>query len=161
VETFPFSPVAKPTYSGSFILAAYDRAVFEELVAMADSSARMIVGVDDDLHVRESLDGLVESAGFASFVFPSGEEFLRSGKLSHASCLIADIRMPGMDGIELQLRVRLERPELPVIFISGHFDDEIRRKALAGGAFALIDKPFAPDDLLAAIHEATSKFAHG
>jgi FixJ family two-component response regulator len=121
----------------------------------------MIVGVDDDLHIRESLESLVESAGFASFVFPSAEEFLRSGKLSQASCLITDIRMPGMDGIDLQLRVRSDRPELPLIFISGHFDDDIRRKALAGGAFALIDKPFDAGDLLAAIHQATSKFPHG
>ena len=66
-----------------------------------------------------------------------------------------------MDGIELQLRVRLDRPELPLIFISGHYDDDIRRRALAGGAFALIDKPFDPDDLLASIHRATSKFQQG
>jgi FixJ family two-component response regulator len=142
----------------SFVLAAYDRSVFEELVAMADSSVQMIVGVDDDLHIRESLESLVESVGFGCLVFPSAEEFLRSGKLSQATCLIADIRMPGMDGIELQLRVRLDRPKLPVIFISGHFDEDIRRKALAGGAFALIDKPFDAADLLAAIHQATSKF---
>jgi FixJ family two-component response regulator len=145
----------------SFILVAYDQSQLEDIVAMADSRMQMIVGVDDDLHIRESLESLVESAGFASFVFPSAEEFLRSGKLFQASCLVTDIRMPGMDGIELQLRVRSDRPELPLIFISGHFDDDIRRKALAGGAFALIDKPFDPDDLLAAIHQATSKFPHG
>ena len=128
---------------------------------MADSRVQMVIGVDDDLHIRESLESLVESAGFASFVFPSAEEFLRSGKLSQVSCLITDIRMPGMDGIELQLRIRLDRPELPLIFISGHFDDDIRQKALAGGAFALIDKPFDADELLGAIHQATSKFPHG
>ncbi len=128
---------------------------------MADLRVQMVIGVDDDLHIRESLESLVESAGFASFVFPSAEEFLRSGKLSQASCLITDIRMPGMDGIELQVRVRSDRPELPLIFISGHFDDDIRQKALAGGAFALIDKPFDGDDLLAAVHRATSKFPHG
>jgi FixJ family two-component response regulator len=81
--------------------------------------------------------------------------------LEKATCLITDIRMPGMGGIELQLRVRLDRPELPLIFISGHYDDDIRRRALAGGAFALIDKPFDPGDLLASIHRATSKFPQG
>jgi FixJ family two-component response regulator len=145
----------------SFIFATYDQSVFEKIVAMADPKMPMIVAVDDDLHIRESLESLVESAGFASFVFPSAEDFLRSGKLSQASCLITDIRMPGMDGIELQLRVRSRRPELPLIFISGHFDDDIRRKALAGGAFALIDKPFDPGDLLTAIHQVTSKCPHG
>ncbi len=145
----------------SFIFAAYDQPVFEDIVAMADSRVQMIVGVDDDLHIRESLQSLVESAGFAAFVFPSAEDFLRSGKLSEASCLITDIRMPGMDGIELQLRVRSNRPALPLIFISGHFDEEIRRKALAGGAFALMDKPFDPDDLLAAIRQAMTKLPHG
>jgi two-component system, LuxR family, response regulator FixJ len=128
---------------------------------MLEARIQMIVGVDDNLRIRESLESLFESVGFAFLVFPSAEEFLQSGKLSQASCLIADIRMPEMDGIELQLRVRLDRPGLPVIFISGHFDDEIRRKALAGGAFALIDKPFDPDDLLAAIRQATSEFPHG
>ena|SRR6185437_2353522 len=128
---------------------------------MTHSRVHMIVGVDDDIHIRESLESLIESAGFASLVFSSAEEFLRSGKLSRASCLITDIRMPGMDGIELQLRVRSARPELPLIFISGHFDEDIRRKALACGAVALLDKPFDPDDLLAAIHQAMSKFPHG
>jgi FixJ family two-component response regulator len=142
-------------------LPAYDDAVFEEFVVPANSAVHIIVGIDDDVRIRESLGSLVESAGFASFVFPSAEEFLRSGMLEKATCLITDIRMPGMGGIELQLRVRLDRPELPLIFISGHYDDDIRRRALAGGAFALIDKPFDPGDLLASIHRATSKFPQG
>lgn len=145
----------------TFIFPAYDHSVFKEIAAMADPTTQLIVGVDDDVRIREALGSLIESDGFASFVFPSAEEFLRSGKLAEASCLITDIRMPGMDGIELQLRVRLDRPELPLIFVSGHFDDEIRRRALAGGAFALIDKPFDPGDLLAAVNRAMSKAQHG
>jgi FixJ family two-component response regulator len=135
--------------------------LFEGTVVMAEPTARLIVGVDDDLRIRESLQSLIESAGFAFFVFPSAEEFLRSGRLTQASCLITDIRMAGMNGIELQLRVRRDRPDVPFIFVSGHFNDETRRKALAGGAFALIDKPFDGSDLLATVHRAISKAPGG
>lgn len=131
--------------------------VFEGFFLMLKSAVHIIVGVDDDRRVRESLESLIESAGFASFVFPSAEEFLRSGKLGTAGCLITDIRMPGIDGIELQERIRLDRPNLPLIFLSGHFNDEIRRRALAGGAFALIEKPFDPEDLLATIDRAINE----
>src|ERR1700681_3568675 len=107
---------------------------------MADV-AKCIVGVDDDFRVRESIESLVESAGFAPLVFSSAEAFLESGKLAEAICLITDVRMPGMDGIELQRRARLERPKLPIIFITGHYDDESRRRALGGGAIKLMHKP--------------------
>lgn len=126
---------------------------------MAEPTTHVIIGVDDDLRTREALESLIESAGFASFVFSSAEEFLRSGKLVEASCLITDIRMPGMDGFELQLRVRRDRPDLPLIFMSGHFNDETRRRALAGGACALVDKPFDESDLLATVDRAISKAA--
>ena len=72
-------------------LPAYDYAVFEEFVVLAHSTVHVIVGIDDDVRIRESLESLVESAGFASFVFPSAEEFMRSGMLAKASCLITDI----------------------------------------------------------------------
>jgi FixJ family two-component response regulator len=123
---------------------------------MANSTVQIVVGVDDDIRIRESIASLVESAGFAALVFPSAEEFLRSGKVTEVSCVITDVRMPGMDGIELHRRVRFDRPRLPVIFISGHHDDEIRRKALDGGAFAFMYKPFDPGDLLAAVNHAMS-----
>lgn len=98
---------------------------------VADVAKQIVVGVDDDFRVRESIESLVESAGYAPLVFPSAEAFLRSGILAGTTCLITDVRMPGMDGIELQRRVRLERPELPVIFISAHYDDETRRRPSA------------------------------
>lgn len=123
---------------------------------MFNPTVHMIVGVDDDIRIRESIESLIESAGFTSLVFPSAEEFLRSGKLFEASCLITDVRMSGMDGLELQRRVRFERPRLPVIFISAHQDDEVRHKALEGGAFAFMYKPFDPGDLLQAVNRAMS-----
>ena len=115
---------------------------------MADVVKHIVVGVDDDFRVRESIESLVESAGYAPMLFASAEEFLQSGMLGGATCLITDVRMPGMDGIELQRRIRLHRPKLPVIFISGHNDDETRQKALDGGAVDFLYKPFDAADLL-------------
>jgi FixJ family two-component response regulator len=119
------------------------------------------VGVDDDFRVRESLESLVESAGFEPLVYSSAEEFLESGSLAGATCLITDVRMPGMDGIELQRRIRLERPKLPVIFITGHCDEEIRQRALAGGAVDFMYKPFDAADLLRVIDRALNEFPNG
>jgi FixJ family two-component response regulator len=118
----------------------------------------VVVSVDDDFRVRESIERLVDTAGYAPLVFSSAEDFLDSGTLAGATCLITDVRMPGMDGIELQRRVRLERPKLPVIFISAHSDDEIRKRALDGGAVEFMYKPFDGADLLSAIDRALKKF---
>jgi FixJ family two-component response regulator len=114
----------------------------------------LVVGVDDDFRLRESLKSLVESAGYAASVYSSAEEFLQSGTLAGASCLVTDVRMPGMDGVELQRRIRLERPELPVIFISAHQDDEARKRALDDGATKFLYKPFDGAELLRTIEAA-------
>jgi FixJ family two-component response regulator len=114
----------------------------------------LVVGVDDDFRLRESLKSLVESAGYAAAVYSSAEEFLRSGTLAGANCLVTDVRMPGMDGIELQRRIRLERPELPVVFISAHQDDEARQRALDEGAIRFLYKPFDGAELLRTIEAA-------
>lgn len=87
-------------------------------------------------------------------MFSSAEEFLQSGRLVGAKCLITDVRMPGMNGIELQRRIRAERPELPVIFISAHNDDEIRQRAFDEGATSFLYKPFDALELLEAIRVA-------
>jgi FixJ family two-component response regulator len=118
---------------------------------MQSAAIDTVVGVDDDFRVRESIESLVESAGYPVLLFASAEEFLKSGALAEAICLVTDVRMPGMDGIELQRRVRLERPELPVIFISAHHEDEPRKRALDGGAIAFLYKPFDAAELLGAI----------
>ena len=119
-------------------------------------SQHIVAGVDDDYGVRESLRNLMESAGYAPEVFPSGEDFLQSGILASASCLITDVRMPGMDGIELQRRVRLERPDLPVIFISAHNDKKTRQRALNGGAIDFLYKPFDGVNLLESVCKAVT-----
>jgi len=114
----------------------------------------MVVAVDDDSRVRESIESLVESAGYRALSFSSAEEFLRSGRLLEASCVITDVRMPGMDGIELQRRIRVERPTLPVIFISAFNGAEIRKTALGEGAIDFLYKPFDAADLLKVIRTA-------
>jgi FixJ family two-component response regulator len=127
------------------------------LSVMADATRHVVVGVDDDFRVRESIESLVESAGYAPRVFASAEEFLQSGTLAGATCLITDVRMRGMDGIELQRRVRLERPKLPVIFITAHYDEETRKRALDEGAVEFLHKPFDAVDLLEAIQAGLTK----
>jgi len=121
---------------------------------MGSNVIHLVVAVDDDFRVRESLESLVESAGYEPLVFPSAEDFLQSGALTTATCVIADVRMPGMDGIELQRRIRLVRPELPVIFISARESAETRQRALDDGAIDFLYKPFNPADLLTAIQAA-------
>jgi FixJ family two-component response regulator len=121
-----------------------------------EAGMHIVVGVDDDFRVRESIESLVESAGYTALVFPSADEFLQSGALAATICLITDVRMPGTDGIELQRRIGLERPELPVIFISAHQDEETRQRALDGGAIAFLYKPFDAAELLGAIQGALS-----
>ena len=121
---------------------------------MAGFAKQFVVAVDDDFRVRESIESLVESAGYAPLVFSSAEEFLQSGTLLGARCLITDVRMPGINGIELQRRIRTERPELPVIFISAHNDDETRQRAFDEGAANFLYKPFDAVELLEAIRVA-------
>jgi FixJ family two-component response regulator len=124
------------------------------MISQMAVARHVVVGVEDDFRVRESIESLVESAGYEPRVFSSAEEFLLSGTLAGAICLITDVRMPGIDGIELQRRIRLERPKLPVIFISAHYDDEVRRQALDDGAVGFLYKPFSAVALLEAIQAA-------
>jgi FixJ family two-component response regulator len=115
-----------------------------------------VVGVDDDFRVRESIESLIESAGYSPLLFASAEEFLGSGALKAAVCLITDVRMPGMDGLELQRRVRNDRPKFPVIFISAHYDERTRERALDGGAVCFLYKPFDAAELLRVVQAAVN-----
>jgi FixJ family two-component response regulator len=124
---------------------------------MVNVPIHIVVAVDDDFRIRESLQSLIESAGYEPVLFSSAEDFLQSGTLTAATCVITDVRMPGMDGIELQRRIRLERPDLPIIFISAHNHAEIRQKALDGGAVDFLHKPFNAADLLEVIQAALAK----
>jgi FixJ family two-component response regulator len=121
---------------------------------MASEVIPVVAAVDDDFRVRESIQSLLESAGYAPLVFSSAEEFLQSGTLATATCVISDVRMPGMDGIELQRRIRLERPTLPVILISAHYNAEVRQTAIDEGAVDVLYKPFDAANLLKIIQSA-------
>jgi FixJ family two-component response regulator len=111
-------------------------------------SKHVVAAVDDDRRVRASIQSVLESAGYEADMFGSAEEFLDSGALARATCVIADVRLPGIDGIELQRRIRTERPPAPVIFITAHDEDGVREAALQGGAVAFLLKPFDAADLL-------------
>jgi FixJ family two-component response regulator len=121
---------------------------------MANEVIPIVAAVDDDFRVRESIKSLLESAGYAPVVFSSAEEFLGSGMLAAATCVITDVRMPGMDGIELQRRIRIERPTLPVILISARYNGEVRQTAIDKGAVAFLYKPFDATELLTIIQSA-------
>ena len=116
----------------------------------------VVAAVDDDRRVRESIHSVLESAGYEAVVFGSAEEFLESGVLSRATCVIADVRLPGIHGIELQLRIRQERAQLPVIFVTAHDDDEIRQQALRDGAVDFMVKPFDAATLLENVERAVN-----
>jgi FixJ family two-component response regulator len=124
---------------------------------MADQARQTVAVVDDDSRIRESIESLLDSAGYNASLFRSAEEFLQSAEAAETTCLITDVRMPGMDGLELQRRVRLKRPRLPIIFISAHCDDEIRQRALDQGAIGFLYKPFDGADLLSTIGPALSQ----
>jgi FixJ family two-component response regulator len=112
--------------------------------------------IDDDESVREALWGLVRSVGFAVSTFASAEEFVNSNQLANTDCLILDVCMPGMSGIELQRRLVAGHCEVPVIFITAHEDEGMRAKALRDGAGAVLIKPFSEEALLDAINSALS-----
>jgi FixJ family two-component response regulator len=114
----------------------------------------MISIVDDDDSVRESLRRLMRSVGFAVNVFASAEEFLDSDRLHDTDCLILDVRLPGMNGLELQRQLAISHSEIPIIFITSYEDDEVRARALNAGAVDYFLKPFDDEDLLDAIEEA-------
>ena len=113
--------------------------------------------VDDDESVRESLDGLLRSAGFAVKVFASAEEFLNSDHLRDIDCLLLDVRLPGMNGIELQRHLVANHCEIPVIFITAHGSEEgVRSQAFQNGAVDYLIKPLSEDTVLNAVHKALS-----
>ena len=110
--------------------------------------------VDDDESIRQALDGLLRSAGLAAAAFGSVEEFLRSEQLATTGCLILDLRMPGIDGLQLQQWLRAEGHRVPIIVLTAHGDDGARNRALAAGALAFLCKPFDADVLLGAVGAA-------
>jgi len=115
---------------------------------------KLISIVDDDESIRRTTKLLIESFGFRAGVFKSAAEFLKSGDLNSTSCLIVDVQMPGMDGLQLQSQLAAMGRRLPVIFITAYNSNESRRRAMRAGAVAFLGKPFSDDQLLQAIRSA-------
>ena len=107
-----------------------------------------IAVVDDDTSIRAAADSLLRSRGYAVFTFESAEEFLRSAELSGTSCVITDVRMPVMGGIELQAIVRARGCTVPFIFITAFPEGMVRRQAMEGGATCFLTKPFDAPTLI-------------
>jgi len=104
---------------------------------------------------------MVESFGYTVVTFSSAAELLASGHLYASACLITDVRMPGMDGLELQERLIASGHSIPIIFLTAFPDDRIRERAMIGGAIAFLPKPCRRDELLAHIHKALASRAAG
>jgi FixJ family two-component response regulator len=117
-------------------------------------SSRLIAIVDDDKSVQSALQDLIESEGLSTLCFDSAEEFLDSGVQDEAGCLIADIRMPGVSGIELQSRLKADRCRIPIIFITAHGDPKMRAQAICDGAVEFLTKPFDNTVLLETVRAA-------
>jgi FixJ family two-component response regulator len=117
-------------------------------------SSRLIAIVDDDKSVQSALQDLIESEGLSTLCFASAEEFLDSGVQDEVGCLIADIRMPGISGIELQSRLKADRCRIPIIFITAHGDPKMRAQAIRDGAVEFLTKPFDNTVFLETVHAA-------
>lgn len=117
-------------------------------------NAKIVAVIDDDEPVRTAIREMLRSAGFSTLAFASAEDFLKSGQQRHAACLIVDIRMPGMSGLELQARLNAERYRIPTIFITAHGDEKMRLQAMRAGAVELLAKPWDDEVLLEKVHTA-------
>ena len=114
----------------------------------------MISIVDDDSFVREAVGDLVESLGYKAATFPSAEDFLESGYVGETTCLITDLQMPGLNGLDLQSQLMAEGHRMPVIFITAFPEEKVRKRALRAGAFAFLSKPFEENSLISCLKTA-------
>jgi FixJ family two-component response regulator len=125
------------------------------MLAMATQRETKLVAIlDDDDSMRSAVHGLLECAGFSAQAYASSEEFLKSGQQHQIACLITDIRMPGMSGLELQAKLNAERCKIPIIFITAHGDAKMKMQALRAGAVEFLAKPFDDEVLLESVRAA-------
>lgn len=117
----------------------------------------MISIIDDDFLVREATATLVRSLGFASAKFGSAEAFLESDDIDHTQCLIVDVQLPGLSGIDLQRRLQADGRKIPVIFITAFPEERLRASAAAAGAVGVLSKPFDPEVLMDCLSAALER----
>ena len=118
------------------------------------NKTKFVVVVDDDDSMRSAVQDLLEAAGLPAQGFSSAEEFLESGKQYETTCLITDIRMPGISGLELQAQLNAERCRIPIIFITAHGDEKMRLQARREGAVEFLSKPFDDEVLIDSVRAA-------
>ena len=123
-------------------------------VVASKEKSRVVAIVDDDEFVRNALQGMINEVGFQALTFASAEEFLNSGEQQHTACLITDIRMPGMSGLELQSKLNKDLYRIPIIFITAHGDEDLRMQALRAGAVEFLTKPVAGEPLIKRVRAA-------
>ena len=121
------------------------------------SATPIVFVVDDDVSVRESLEALIRLEGWRAEAFQSADEFLARPRTATPSCLVLDLTLPGLNGLELQQRIAGDRSEMPIIFISGYGDVPKTVRAMKAGAVEFLTKPFKDDDLLSAIRQAIER----
>jgi CheY-like chemotaxis protein len=164
----PDSTLARARQAQSEALMEYARVLrlFTDLVVLGKmpeetlhcertgSKEDMIAVIDDDESIRDSTNALLRSAGHKVRTFASAELFLDSDALAATECIILDVRMPGMDGLELQRRLRASHADIPIIFVTAHDDASSRHSAMAGGAIDFLSKPFQSGALEATVQAA-------
>jgi FixJ family two-component response regulator len=123
-------------------------------------NSRLVAIVDDDESVQRALQDLIESDGLSALCYSSAEQFLDSEARNKAACLIADIRMPGLSGLELQAKLKAERCQIPIVFITAHGDAEMRIHAMREGAVEFLSKPFDDAVLLEIVHTALDRWGN-
>jgi FixJ family two-component response regulator len=121
------------------------------------NTSPIVFVVDDDISVRESLEFLIQDEGWHAETFTSAEEFINHPREFVPSCLVLDISMPGLNGLELQKRLAVERPDVPIIFLTGHGDIPKTVQAMKAGAVEFLTKPFSDSTLLSAISNAIAR----
>jgi FixJ family two-component response regulator len=124
---------------------------------MMHEGAPIVFVIDDDPGVRASIRGLLKSVGLRSAAFRTGQEFLQSERPDTPSCLVLDVRLPGVNGLDFQRQLADEGIHIPIIFITGHGDIAMTVKAMKSGAVEFLTKPFRDQDLLDAIHQALDR----
>lgn len=146
--------------------AGFGRPLYERIIAgscsadliletmAAKEKPKLVAIVDDNESVRISLEGLMKAVGFPAVAFTHAEEFLSSERKGEIACLILDIRLPGMSGLELQSKLNAEQYKIPIIFITAHGDEKARMRALRAGAVEFLTKPYDDEALVQSVRAA-------
>ena len=124
---------------------------------MDENDLRLVSVVDDDESLRRSVKNLLTSVGFRVETFASAEAFLQSAHRAHTGCVVLDLRMPGMSGVDLLMHLAAAGSPIPVVILTAHSDDEARRRTLQAGAVAFLGKPFHGEALLGAVRRALAQ----